>query len=92
MRRSNIGLNGSATEALLTMYENYDNDVDSDGFKRPKSEREWRVVEDTIREYKLIQKKESKLSRMERDKIKRTVMLWELKGLVKFTEKGCEIL
>lgn len=92
MRRSNIGLNGSATEALLTMYENYDNDVDSDGFKRPKSEREWRVVEDTIREYKLIQKKESKLSRMERDKIKRTVMLWELKGLVKFTDKGCEIL
>lgn len=92
MQRSSSILRGYDEDGIIMMYENWDDEVDADGFKRPKSEREWRVVEDTIREYKLIQKKESKLSRMERDKIKRTVMLWELKGLVKFTEKGCEIL
>ena len=92
MRRSNIGLNGSATEALLTMYENWDDEVDADGFKMPKTERAWRKVEETVQEYVKIQNKESKLSRMQRDKICRTITLWELKGLVKFTEKGCEIL
>ena len=83
--------NSYEKDALVMMYENY-SETDTDGFRKPQSEREWRVVEDTIREYKLIQKKVSTLSRMQRDKIKRTVMLWELKGLIKFTEKGVEIL
>ena len=58
-RSNNIGLRGYEEESLIMMYENWDDEVDADGFKMPKTERAWRKVEETVQE-KVVAKAEPK--------------------------------